>query len=248
VEAEALYQQLSQLAATLPSDLVSDRPISGETHRWIGRLSALLSEEIEMTSDVAAVMDHAAVTTSYDMLTGPLRTSNGHQIVAALHRALGRAELKAPSGTKGGFVGVGAAFDAVQVVGKVLREAKRDALIIDPYMNGTVLTDFALLSAEGVAIRLLTDSFYTKAEALKPIAARWDQQHGKKRPVTVRMTSPRALHDRLIVIDDERVWSLTQSLKDFAGRSPGSVLPVDAEIAAMKREHYRQLWDAGTAL
>jgi len=33
------------------------------------------------------------------------------------------------------------------------------------------------------------------------------------------VTTPRAPHDRLIVVDGAQAWTLTQSLKDFAGRS-----------------------------
>ena len=33
-----------------------------------------------------------------------------------------------------------------------------------------------------------------------------------------------ALHDRLILADNSLVWTISQSLKDFAGRSPALVL------------------------
>jgi hypothetical protein len=39
---------------------------------------------------------------------------------------------------------------------------------------------------------------------------------------------------------------LTQSLKDFAKRSPALVQKIDAEIAAMKVEHYEQIWAVAT--
>ena len=150
--------------------------------------------------------------------------------------------------TQGAFIPVGAVFDVFQVIGKVLSEAKNDALIVDAYMGPVVLTDFAPLATEKVAIRLLTDSYYTKPETLKPAAARWVQQYRDIRPLETRLTAPRVLHDRLIIIDGAQVWSLTQSLKNFADRSPASVLRVEDDVATQKIYAYEQLWANAHAL
>lgn len=115
-------------------------------------------------------------------------------------------------------------------------------------MDATVLTDFAPLAAEGVTIRLLSDSFTTKATALQPATGRWAQQYGAARPVQARLTAPRKLHDRLIVIDSTRVWSLTQSLKDFAGRSHAGINRVDGDAGKLKIDAYGQIWDDATQI
>jgi hypothetical protein len=77
---------------------------------------------------------------------------------------------------------------------------------------------------------------------------RWRQQFGAARPIEVRLSAPRALHDRLIVADGALVWSLTQSLKDFASRSPALVQRVDPDLAKMKLEFYEQVWTVSTPL
>lgn len=98
-------------------------------------------------------------------------------------------------------------------------------------------------------MHLLTDSHSTKRETMRSPAERWMQQYGDARPIEVRFTAPRQLHDRLIVVDGARVWLLTQSLKDFAGRSPASVIRVDDPVAAaLKRDAYAQLWAAAAPL
>lgn len=71
-----------------------------------------------------------------------------------------------------------------------------------------------------------------------------DSQFGASRPLEVRVSAPRALHDRLILVDNSSAWSLTQSLKDFAGRSPASVLRVPVDIAQMKIGFYEQVWSS----
>ncbi len=241
IDPASLYRQLGQLVAETPADLMGDGPVTDELHRWLGRAAVL----VEHSGDRA---DFAMFKLDTMSLKGMLREQNAHSIMAILHRALARAELNAPTSAQGAFIPVGAAFDMFQAVGKVLSTAKADVLIVDAYMDAKVLTDFAPLAAEKVNIRLLTDRFYTKTAALQPAAARWVQQFGAARPLEVRFTADRQLHDRLIVTDRAGVWSLTQSLKDFAGRSPASVLRVDGDMATMKRDAYERLWTAATPL
>jgi hypothetical protein len=238
IDPESLYRQLGQLVAETP-DLAG--PITAETHRWLGRVAALVEEG-------GGTFDPITFTTASDSLLGPFQERYAHSIMAVLHRALARAELKAPAAAQGAFITVGAAFDVFQVIGKVLGEAKKDVLIVDPCMDAKVLTDFAPLAAEGVNIRLLTDSFYTKAEAVQPGAARWVLQYKTLRPLEIRFTADRKLHDRLIVVDGERVWSLTQSLKDFVRRSPASVIRIDGDMATLKRDAYEQMWSEAKPL
>jgi hypothetical protein len=234
LDPESLYRQLGQLVADTPDSLAGPGPITPDMLRWLGRASALVAESGEAT-------DRIGFNVAADGLL-LLREQNAHRIVTILHRALARAERNAPAAAQGAFIPVGAAFDVFQVIAKVLGGATNDILIIDPYMDAKVLTDFAPLAAERVTIRLLTDSFYTKEATLQPPAARWAQQYGALRPLQVRLTHPRLLHDRLIIIDGAGVWSLTQSLKNFAGRSPASVLRVEGDTASLKVEAYGKMW------
>jgi hypothetical protein len=242
MDPEALYRQLGELAATVPKDLGGPDPISTDMHRWLGRAAALIDE-------LGDIYDIASFRTSTEGLNSLYSANHAHTIVTILHRALARAELKAPASARGAFIAAGAAFDVFQVVGKVLQEAVRDVLIVDAYMDSKVLTDFAPLAPEGISIRLLTDSFYTKPEMMRPPVERWAKQYGTRRALEVRLTAPRLLHDRLIDVDGgRRVWSLTQSLKDFAGRSPGSVMRVDEDLAKQKQHTYGKMWEAATPL
>jgi hypothetical protein len=237
IDPESLYRQLGQLVAEIPTDLAGPGALSPESHHWLGRAAMLVGETSNMVDPISFV-------SASDMLVGStiLRELNANQIVTILHRALARAEQNAPAAVQGAFIAVGATFDAYQAIGKVLSAATSDVLIVDAYMDSKVLTDFAPCAPERVSIRLLSDSRHTTQAALQPPAARWAQQYAALRPLEIRLTAPRLLHDRLIVVDGADVWSLTQSLKDFAARSPASVLRVDADLARLKREAYEQMW------
>lgn len=98
-------------------------------------------------------------------------------------------------------------------------------------------------------VQLLGDSFYTKPDALLPAVKRWANQFGTSRGLEVRLSASRALHDRLIFIDREIVWTVSQSLNHLASRSPASVQKVDdTQMAQMKRDHYFRIWNEATPL
>jgi hypothetical protein len=111
----------------------------------------------------------------------------------------------------------------------------------------TILTDFAPMVNEGVKLELLSDSSSVKP-ALAPGVQRWGAQYGASRPIEARTTAPRALHDRLIILDDSRVWSVSQSFKDLAARSPASIALVPADVATLKVPAYADIWKIATPL
>ena len=146
---EALYIQLGRLVETIPD--LDENPYPTTTHRWLGRVGALIAE-VGDVSDLASF--HAAMSG----LTHPaMRYRAGEDIVLVLYRALATAELRAPVSAQGTFIPAGNSFDAFAAVGKVLAPATGDVLIVDPYLDEKALTDFAPLVHEGVSIRLLAD-------------------------------------------------------------------------------------------
>jgi len=74
-----------------------------------------------------------------------------------MHRALARAEHTAPPSVRGAVVAVGNTLDAYMAVRKVLSTAKSEVLLVDPYAGAKVLTDYAVLASDKVAVRLLTN-------------------------------------------------------------------------------------------
>ena len=157
------------------------------------------------------------------------------------YRALVIAELDAPAGAKGSFVAAGSVFDALASLSKILGSATKEALVVDPYMDEKVLTDFAVLLPETVQIRVLSDAATVKP-SLPPAVKRWKAQYPNTRPLDARLAPARALHDRLVMIDSKDVWVLTQSLNAFAQRAPASIVKVDAETAPLKVSAYNHIF------
>lgn len=236
-DAATLYRELGRLVETMPDLRIL--PVPPETRRWVGRAFALVS-------DVCGPADRAIFTTNADSLGSVLHESSVNTVTSIVFRALAIAERNAPFAMQGSFIPAGSAFDAFAAVSKVLSLAKADILIVDPYLDEAILTEFAQALPEGIQLRLLADEACVKG-SLRPAAERWLTQYGSVRPLAVRLSGPKTLHDRALLLDSQMAYTLTQSLKDFAKRSPAEIVRVD-DTAAMKIDAYEALWASATPL
>lgn len=240
---EATYAQLKALVDTAP-DLASQArglQLPVEAHLWMGRLHAI----VDTQGNVPDVVLLKTATGRMRSSVPGVRLAAVDDVMAVLFRALAEAELRSPSRTTGSFIAVGSAFDALRALAVVLNEAVKEVLIVDPYMSEVALSDVAILAEEGINVRLLSDAATVKP-GLKPAAVAWGQQYGLNRPLEVRLSVPKSLHDRLILVDRSKVWVLTQSLKDLAKRAPASLTAVDSETAGLKIDAYEALWSTAT--
>jgi hypothetical protein len=240
VDPEILYRQLSELLVSVP-DFDKPGPLSPDGHEWLGRAYA----RVKAGGDLEDAMRMKNLTQNLDQFME--RRPALDEILKIVRRTAAVAELASPSAVHGSFIHAGNVFDAMAVLGKVFRSATKDLLVVDPYMDDRALSDFLLMVPEGVSIRLLSDEFHLKP-TLRPASERWQQQYATKRPLTVRITTPRALHDRLIIIDGGAVHISTQSLNALAVRSPASVTRTDPEMAQLKIEAYQLIWSNASPL
>lgn len=181
-----LHARLVQLLDEMPN-ITAEGPRSEAVRRWTARATILVEESGDG-------VDTAKITVAVDNMARDVWHAK-EIILTVLHRALARAENRMPAGARGGFIAAGSPFDALASVGKVLSTATSDTLIVDPYADERLLTDYALLAPESIGLRILTDKAAHKP-ALKPAAERWTQQHGTKRPLQVRLAASKTLHDR----------------------------------------------------
>jgi hypothetical protein len=85
------------------------------------------------------------------------------------------------------------------------------------------------------------EALFSSGPHLGPRAAiKWKQQH-TSRALEVRLAASRTLHDRVILVDGSTSWAVTQSLKDFAKRSPAEIIRAD-DTAELKVQAYEAIW------
>lgn len=238
-----LYHQLGRLLADPPDLLGFDEQwnLPPTTTQWLAQATALVKAAGDLSLTVR--IDHAV-----KQLVGTYQTENhARDIVLVLNQVLATLELQLPASAQGAFVTPGASLDAYAALSKIIGGASRSVLIVDPYMDVTAVTEIAELAPDGVKVQLLADAGAVKP-TLKPAADKWVQQYGAVRPLEVRLAAARSLHDRLIITDASVAWILTQSLKDFAKRSPATIQRADLDLAVMKTEAFEAIWNAAAPL
>ena len=238
IDPQSLYVQIGQLIASVPD--FGRWPPAQEQQLWLGRAAAL----VEASDHLPDLID---LRVKLQSMNTAARNNAIHEILGILYRVMARAELAAPVAAQGAFIPTGAAFDAFAAVGKVLREGMQDLLIVDPYMDETILSDFVSMAKEGVKVRLLSDQGSARP-SLGPSVHRWSKQYGATRPVEARLAERRQLHDRVIVVDGKAVWSVTQSFKDLRLTLPATLIRVDGDARELKRSAYEEMWENASPL
>jgi len=155
---EVLYLQLGNLVREMPD--LAHGPITPKMNLWLGRAAAL----VHASGDY---IGSTGITNSAQFLS-TTRGLNAQTIAATVYAALAKAELAAPAAVQGTFIAVGHNFDAFAAVSKVLSTAKADVLMVDPYADAKVLTDYAVLAPDQVSVRILAD----QADYKKPSSQR----------------------------------------------------------------------------
>jgi hypothetical protein len=236
---ENLYYKLGKLLEEMP-DFGGFQPLTTSDYLWLGRAYALVESGQNQT-------DAINFRILSDNLNGSLKNSNIQGIISILYRTLAIAELDAPAANQGAFIPVGSKFDVVLTLSKILERVEKHVLVIDPYMDAKVLTDYCVLIEEGVNIQLLTDR-QSKKPSFVPAVNKWIDQYGVTRPLEVRYAPPKKLHDRSIILDSKDAWILTQSFNGLAERSPAVITKSLDEIAKEKIDAYLEIWNISSPI
>jgi hypothetical protein len=232
---EELYHRLGRIVEQAPQ-LPESGALPLEFMKWAGQAVALIREIGDLSlSPRAQNAANGLHNSAMDVLD---RKTRYQRFLMILYEALAIAELKAPSSAQGTFIPVGGDHDAFVAIGKILDKAKADVFVVDPYMDAEI-TGFISLAPERVPIRLLCDSFSIQPN-LVPAASKWNMQY-PKRHVEVRQSTPRMLHDRAMFVDKTIAWTVTQSFKDLAKRSPAEIVRSN-DMANLKIAAYEQIW------
>lgn len=134
----------------------------------------------------------------------------GHELEtnARFDRVFDALEQKSLSQTQGIFFD-GQIFDAYVFVNDLLRTAKKSIVLIDNYIDDSVLLQLAK-RRKGVGVTILTKSIS------KALAQDLKKHNAQYPPIAIREFA--ASHDRFLILDGEAVYHLGASLKDLGKR------------------------------
>jgi hypothetical protein len=235
---EEVYFQLGSLIAEQP-DLAAG-PTTPEMKAWLRRAAELVQSTVGLADAIQFKL-------AFENLDGPLRARHARTIAAIVQRALAKAEVDVPSESRGAFVTASNAFDVFAAVRRILNTAEVDVLLVDAHADPTVLTDYAVLAPNNVAVRLLTGWLEHKA-TLSTAAQNWQHRFGDARPLSIHLAAAETLPDRLILVDSASAWVLGASFRDLAKDKRTTLMRMPPESAETKIADYAAIWDAATPL
>lgn len=103
----------------------------------------------------------------------------------------------------------GQIFDAFELATRLIKSAKKSICLIDNYVDDSTL---AMLSIKGQGVRVVVVT-HAKSEALQLAEGKFNQQYGE---LTIQTNNK--IHDRFLIIDEERLYLIGASLKDLGKR------------------------------
>lgn len=124
-----------------------------------------------------------------------------------------------------GIFSDGQIFDAYELVERLIRSAKKSILLIDNYVDESVLTMMSE-KTNGVKVEIYTKEL---SNALQLAESKFNDQYGG-----LRIHQTNAFHDRFLILDDKTIYLIGASLKD-AGKRLFAFTRMDTEqICAIK--------------
>ncbi|MFE3970633.1 hypothetical protein [Stenotrophomonas sp. YIM B13575] len=234
-----LYHYVAQLLEAMPA-YVDGEPEVREHQSW--QAKALAALELD---GIASMRDATEFRHYMEMARRGFRSKSGDRLRQSLSNLLARCELRLPPEQRGAFIAVGDNFSAFATLTAVISEAKKDLFVVDPYLSHEAINRFIVAAPQGIAIRLLRDGEGRQqphTPALVAAMDAWNTQYAD-RPLEIRSAPARSLHDRAIFIDRASAFTVSQSLKDIAARSPALVHRVAPELVGEKTAAYEDIWN-----
>jgi len=140
------------------------------------------------------------------------------------------------------FFGDKSEHDAYVGIRALLQRAEKDVVIVDPYVDQSILTLLSACIKPGMSIQLLTSKV---PNDFSLEAQKWIAQH---QGLLLEVRTTKEFHDRFIVLDDTVCWHVGSSIKD-AGQKAFmlSEMEDDNNRTALLTQ-LRKSWSSGTVL
>jgi hypothetical protein len=186
------------------------RPPYVFTEQGVAMLSAVLRSDVAIEASIQIMkafvnmrkflMHNASIFQRLDQVE--LKQLQTDEKIERIFKAL---EARQPQPDKGIFFD-GQIFDAYSFVVDLIKQAKNDIILIDNYIDESVLT---LLSKRKAKV---TATIFTK-EINKTLALDLQKHNAQYPPIEIRTFSQS--HDRFLIIDQQVIYHIGASLKDL---------------------------------
>lgn len=206
---------------------------STEHHTWLSQAHALIARWDRME---ASSLRMASSFLGMEVT----RARNVGQILGAIHRAIADLELKVPRDSASLFA-PGDVYDVFRALKGIVSGAEHELLVIDPYLDASVVDSYLTSRSSSVHVRLLLHRY---ADDVRPAVDKYNAQHGSV--VEARVSTE--IHDRAVFVDKDVCWILGQSIKDAAKAKPTYLVALPPDVARAKLAMYEPIWRGAKGL
>jgi hypothetical protein len=102
--------------------------------------------------------------------------------------------------------------DAYVEIRSILNDAKTSILIVDPYVDTSILTLLSACASPGMKLQILSARLPKDFELE---AKKWATQHG----AAIEIRTTKEFHDRFILVDGTDCWHIGCSIKDAGNKA-----------------------------
>lgn len=232
IEPQILLARLQPLVDARPEFNGAVR--QAKAFEWAGKVRAVAGRSNQVVGEeMDAALDNLCGSVEY------IAEKGWRQLTMLAARSAAELEIAVASNDSAGaqVFGPGAMYDVHKALKNILRDAASSVMIVDPYMNGDIFDGYVSELKKGATCSLLISK---KAKGVAVSAKTYVAQHSAK----VEVRSSESMHDRVIVVDDTICWVMGQSIKDAAASKPTYIAPLDAEVSALKIQHYLDIWNS----
>ena len=161
------YQLLDELFGSMPG-FEEGAPVSEADYLWLGRATAL----IDLHGDI---QDKEEFRKAARSLSGLEHDQHVQTIKYIVSITLKKSELSLPMGSHSSFIPAGGVFQAYSRFGQIIRKARKEVILVDPYADQIILTDFASQISERIEIKVLTNN--SNKHSLRAALSRWIREY-----------------------------------------------------------------------
>lgn len=233
---EQLLAEVEDILRTMPpqASLLNSDPSS---FQWLGRAVAVVAAWNPMRGPAAEGYAHMV----QDGM-GMAHDKGFNSLMVLLHQVQSDLRMKTV-GPVSIAVGSGAVFHYFDSLRKLIEEASKDILFVDPYLDSDFVSRYLSHARRGVEIRLLTGIHKKWLDTLVPAAALFAKQRGAQ----VAIKTSDQLHDRYLIVDFARAYQSGASFKDGA-KTASTVISQVTDAFEAVRKTYEDLWAKATVM
>ena len=229
VEKHILLVKLSESLQQAPD--FGDKPIfevNTPQRRWLASVSALLSR--------LGIGHQTKFRASFSTLASywkPAVNQIQGQVLDAIEELKLELELDGRS-EFGSAYAPGDVYRFFADLKNIVNSANSVLMVIDPFFDGTAFDAYLSPVPSGISVRVLVDRYANDV-------AKYVDKHRLQYKSSIELRSSKALHDRIVLVDDDAAWIMGGSIKD-AGKKATYLIPLGSQIAAAKKAIYADIW------